>query len=109
MLSTNLALFGILSTASLTLGAASGHTGPSAAGLTERMAAVGAQAKPQEIAYQGCWRRNGQRYCRWYGAPYRGYGYRYYGPTIPEAYPTGSNRWWQEMDREDRGGRGGRR
>jgi hypothetical protein len=108
MRSTRLALFGIFSAASLALGTPAGQAAPSAS-LAKTMAAVGAQAKPETIAYRRCWLRNGQRYCRWYESPYRGYGYRYYGPTIPEAYPTGSSRWWQEMDREDRGGRGGRR
>src|SRR5262245_9795564 len=56
-----------------------------------------------------CWWRQGVRYCRGYRtAP--AYGYRgYEGPHYPEAYPTGSARWWQEMDRQDRGGRGSRR
>jgi hypothetical protein len=41
----------------------------------------------------------------------RYYGYRAYRPdrpTRPEDYRTGSSRWWQQMDREDRGGRGAR-
>ena len=108
MRSTKLVLFGLLSTVSLGLGAAGGQAAPSGATLAEAMVAIDAQPKPQEIASRRCWWRNGQRNCRWYGSPYRGYGYRYYGPTIPEAYPTGSRRWWQEMDRYDRGGRGRR-
>jgi hypothetical protein len=49
-----------------------------------------------------CWRRNGRRHCGYgYGPRYRVYGY-------PEAYRTGSGRWWGEMDREGRGGRGRR-
>jgi hypothetical protein len=59
-----------------------------------------------EIASRRCYWLNGVRYCRLYRAP-RTYGYE--GPHYPEAYPTGSQRWWQEMDRQDRGGRGGRR
>jgi hypothetical protein len=50
---------------------------------------------------QRCWWYRGTRHCRWYGYQprYRQYGY-------PENYRTGSRRWWEEMDREDRGGRG---
>jgi hypothetical protein len=32
-----------------------------------------------------------------------GIGYREY--NNPDAYRTGSSHWWQEMDRQDRGGR----
>ena|SRR5262249_52232655 len=48
-----------------------------------------------------CWWRNGVRHC------YHVYGYhsRYREYGFPENYRTGSNRWWREMDREDRGGR----
>jgi hypothetical protein len=37
----------------------------------------------------------------------RHYGYRshYREYNNPDAYATGSNRWWQEMDRLQRGGR----
>jgi hypothetical protein len=63
-----------------------------------------------KIASRRCWWRNGVRRCRWvrtygYRPTYRGRGYD--GPHYPEAYRTGSQRWWQEMDRQDRGGRGG--
>jgi len=60
----------------------------------------------EEIATRRCYWLNGVRYCQLYRSP-RAYGYD--GPHYPEAYPTGSTRWWQEMDRQDRGGRGGRR
>jgi hypothetical protein len=58
----------------------------------------------QSIAYRRCWWRHGVRHCRRYRG--RGYGYRQWRPRDPEAYPTGSSYWWQEMDRQDRGGRG---
>jgi hypothetical protein len=48
-----------------------------------------------------CWWHRGVRHCR-----YRGSGAYGYSPNLPEAYRTGSGRWWQEMDRQDRGGRG---
>ena len=112
---TQLALIGICG-ASLGLSPLGAQAAPAASGMTQTMAAVGAQSKPQDVAYRRCWWQNGHRHCRWYDAPYRGYGYYpypsngyYYGPTLPEAYPVGSSRWWQEMDREDRGGRGSRR
>jgi hypothetical protein len=65
---------------------------------------LSAQAEPgsEELASRRCYWLNGVRYCRFYRSP-PGYGYN--GPHFPEAYPTGS----QEMDRKDRGGRGGRR
>jgi hypothetical protein len=50
----------------------------------------------------------------------RYYGYRRYNPGYndpdahrtpqynnPDAYPIGSSRWWEEMDRQGRGGNGG--
>lgn len=59
----------------------------------------------EAVAWRRCWVRHGVRHCRWTdGSRSRGYyGYR---PHYPEAYRTGSSRWWQEMDRQDRGGRG---
>jgi hypothetical protein len=111
---TRLALIGICGATSLGLSPLGAHAAP-APGMTQTMAAVGTQSKPQDVAYRRCWWRYGQRHCDWYGAPYRGYGYYpsrgyrgYYGPNLPEAYPLGSSRWWEEMDREDRGGRGRR-
>ena len=57
----------------------------------------------EAVRYRRCVRIDGERVCRWYRSPrVREYGY-------PENYRTGSSNWWQEMDREDRGGRGGRR
>ena len=55
-----------------------------------------------EKAAATCWWSNGRRHCAYgYGPRYREYGY-------PNNYRTGSRRWWSEMDREDRGGRGRR-
>ena len=64
------------------------------------------QSDVEAVAYRRCWWRHGVRHCRHYGGAR---AYRYSGPHLPEAYRTGSTRWWQEMDRQDRGGRGGRR
>ena len=68
------------------------------------LANAGEQQSAVEKAAYGCWWRNGVRHCR------RGYGYRPHSREygFPENYRTGSNRWWQEMDRTDRGGRGNR-
>jgi hypothetical protein len=63
------------------------------------------QSNLDPVAYRNCWWRHGIRHCRYYRG-WRSYGYT--GPHLPEAYPTGSTRWWQEMDRQDRGGRGRR-
>jgi hypothetical protein len=108
---TKLALIGACGVASLGLCSVAAEAAPAASNLMPTMAAaVGAQSAAQEVAYRRCWWRYGQRHCRWSGPGpgYRGYGYRYYGPLYPEAYRPGSSRWWQEMDREDRGGRGRR-
>jgi hypothetical protein len=113
---TQLALIAVCGATSLGLSPLGGQAAPAASGTSQIMAAAGVQSKPQDVAYRRCWWRHGHRHCRWYDAPYRSEGYipyrgegYYYGPTLPEAYPVGSSRWWQEMDREDRGGRGSRR
>jgi hypothetical protein len=38
---------------------------------------------------------------------HRDYGYRthYRERNVPEVYQTGSSHWWEEMDRQGRGGR----
>lgn len=54
-----------------------------------------------------CRRSGGAQRCR--DATHRyGYRSRYRELNNPDAYRTGSSHWWQEMDRLDRGGRGGR-
>jgi hypothetical protein len=62
----------------------------------------------ENVQYR-CWWRNGYRVCDWYGP--RVYDWYYedpvYGwrvPSRPEDYRTGSGAWWEEMDRENRGG-----
>ena len=52
-----------------------------------------------------CWLQNGVRYC---DRSSKATGSDYRVRNIPEAYPTGSQYWWEEMDRQNRGGRGGR-
>jgi len=106
MHSSKLALIGFCGAASLGLGSLAVEAAPLAATDRQAMAAVAGDVQAQPIAYRRCWWQGGSRHCRSYGSPYRGYGYRYYGPLYPEAYRTGTRRWWQEMDRDDRGGRG---
>jgi hypothetical protein len=76
------------------------HAAPVGTAAAELSAFKGAGVEP---AARRCWWRHGVRHCQRYGV------YGYSGPHYPEAYRTGSARWWQEMDRQDRGGRGGRR
>jgi hypothetical protein len=57
---------------------------------------------------QRCWWSHGLRHCRGVGPRYYGYRGNYREYNNPNAYRTGSSRWWQEMDRLDRGGRGRR-
>ena len=57
----------------------------------------------EQVAFRVCSTRRGVRRCH-YG---RGvYGYRGYIPSDPRAYRSGSLRWWNSMDRLDRGGAG---
>jgi hypothetical protein len=62
----------------------------------------------ENVAYR-CWWQEGHRVCGWYRP--RVYDWYYddeaYGwyPRRPEDYPIGSKRWWEEMDRDSRGGR----
>jgi hypothetical protein len=91
---------GCLAAALMTIGPTA-HAAP--LGTAERgLAAQNAVPLAEPVARR-CWWRNGVRHCQRYGV------YGYSGPHYPEAYRTGSSRWWQEMDREGRGGRGGRR
>jgi hypothetical protein len=61
---------------------------------------AGVEASHAEQVAARCWRRHGKRVCA-YG--YRATRQRVYG--IPERYRAGSKRWWEEMDRTERGGR----
>jgi hypothetical protein len=58
-----------------------------------------------------CWWEDGRRYCTRVGRRTL-YRDRYVefniGTRRPEELRTGSSEWWQAMDFEDRGGRGGR-
>ena len=74
-------------------------TGAGAAPLGDVQLTGGSAGQIEKIA-QHCWYHRGTRHCRWYGYQPR---YREYGN--PQSSRTGSRRWWDEMDREDRGGR----
>ena len=56
-------------------------------------------ASTVEKTASNCWWRNGVRHCR------GGSAVRYYERGFPQRFRTGSRRWWDEMDREGRGGR----
>jgi hypothetical protein len=60
-----------------------------------------------EAAFRHCRRHNGRRHCTWHGGP-RAYGYHggYYEHD-PDQLPYGSQRWWDEMLRENRAGNPG--
>ncbi|MGE3064897.1 MAG: hypothetical protein AB7K67_04885 [Hyphomicrobiaceae bacterium] len=100
---------GAVTAVAMTAGALSANAAP-AGGLTGIKPATPAA---QPVAYRACWWEYGVRHCEWRGGPryYNGYGYGYRsegGPRDPDAYRTGSSRWWREMDREDRGGNNSR-
>ena len=61
----------------------------------------------QKVDYRRCSWRGGERRCVWVRSGPRVYGY-YHGHPGPEAFRTGSTRWWREMDYEGRGGFGRR-
>jgi hypothetical protein len=59
-----------------------------------------------------CWREHGRRHCRSYGGPatysYRSGGSDYYEHDS-NSLPYGSQRWWDQMLRENRLNPGGGR
>jgi hypothetical protein len=59
----------------------------------------------QQAAYRHCWRSHGQRHCRYvrHGSRVYGYNSRYY-PRDARHLRYGSQRWWDQMEREDRAG-----
>lgn len=89
----------------LAASAAAVKAAPAGAMTGDLKVAAQAASSVDSVAYRRCWRnRNGDRVCRRVSRR-NVYGYQY-SPNVPEAYPVGSARWWQEMDRQDRGGRG---
>jgi hypothetical protein len=58
---------------------------------------VAARSSPQQYEYRGRYLQNHDPDA--YRAP------RTPEYNVPDAYPTGSSRWWEEMDRQNRGGR----
>jgi hypothetical protein len=94
--------------AGLWLGAAStaASAAPAGTAFAGLEAAAKGHAMAEKAAFRRCWWRKGVRHCRWYeGSRRRPRGG--YSVHDPDAYPIGSSRWWQEMDRENRGGRRG--
>jgi hypothetical protein len=86
-------------------GLAMGLVGMTTAGFAAPLNAGPMSATPLSIEKVAarCWWRNGRRHCSYGYRSYRRSQYREYG--FPENYRSGSTRWWQEMDRQERGGR----
>jgi len=92
----------------LATGIAAAHAAPLVRAASEVRAPTG-QFSPLQAAYRHCWTHNGRRHCTSH-SPRRAYGpgsYSAYYEHIPEKLPYGSQRWWDEMVRENRGGNGG--
>jgi hypothetical protein len=85
-----------------------------AASITSSTRLVAAIAKPtlvDTVASRHCRRHNGTRHCTWYGAPrarYRNGDSEYYEHDS-NSLPFGSQRWWDQMLRENRLNPGGGR
>jgi hypothetical protein len=94
----------------LAMGIAAAHAVPFVRAANDVRASTG-QFPPLQAAYRHCWAHNGRRHCTAH-SPRRAYGpskesYSAYYEHIPEKLPFGSQRWWDEMVRENRGGNGG--
>jgi hypothetical protein len=87
------------------------------AGFSESVRIVTASTLEQVAAYRICTAQGRVRRCSWvdiygpgvygYRAPYVQYGYGPagdYNPRDPSDYRPGTLRWWDSMDRLDRGG-----
>jgi hypothetical protein len=72
--------------------------------------AVDQETSAETIAYRRCWWRNGRRHCRWYEErPRRAYrrdNSDYYEHDANKL-PHGTQRWWDQMLRENRAGNPG--
>ncbi len=89
----------------VTAGAAAGLFSASYASAAPAIVAVPTAATAVTAVAEHCWYSRGVRHCRRFGPRY-GYRARYREYNNPDAYRTGSSHWWEEMDRQDRGGRG---
>jgi hypothetical protein len=69
---------------------------PSVQGLSSTV--IAARSGPRQYDYRGRYHQNYNPDA--YRTPPRTPEY-----NVPDAYPTGSSRWWEEMDRQNRGGR----
>jgi len=91
-------------------------TGAQAAPLARTFEPASAAASPLiEAAYRQCWTQHGKRHCTLhYGPQVYGYSNRYggggdYYEHDSNALPFGSQRWWDQMLRENRLNPGGGR
>jgi hypothetical protein len=81
---------------------------------TESIAGIGAvsslpalataSALVDRIDYRRCWRRNGERHCRWVTTNNEkdNNSVPAYGAGSPESYRVGTAEWWRAMEREGR-------
>ena len=55
------------------------------------------------IDYRRCWRRNGERHCRWIATNEKdNNSVPAYGAGSPESYRVGTAEWWRAMERDGR-------
>jgi hypothetical protein len=87
--------------------------GAQAAPLTRAagdQAAAGVSSGVTTVASRRCWRHHGKQHCSGYGVQHRVYRYsgesKYYEHDSNHL-PFGSQRWWEQMQRENRFGGGG--
>jgi len=88
-----------MAASAVAFGVGSLTAGAEAAPIGNLLATGGGTGQVEKVA-QHCWWHRGTRHCRYYG-----YQSRYRERGYPQDYRTGSRRWWDEMDREGRGGR----
>ena len=81
---------------------------------TEPMAGAGAMSNlsalpsasslVDRIDYRRCWRRNGERHCRWFTTNNEKDNNLVpaYGAGSPESYRVGTAEWWRAMERDGR-------
>jgi hypothetical protein len=97
----------------LVIPAAPGRAGPIGNSAIAFMATGAESSLVERVDTRRCWQRNGERHCNWYEGS-RAYRDRNGGGNYYEHdsnnLPVGSQRWWDQMLRENRlnpgGGRG---
>jgi hypothetical protein len=87
-----------------------GHAAPMPRASSEVASAAGKFSLVEKTAGRYCWRHNGRRHCTWQSGR-RVYGNRdsssSYYEHDPDKLAFGSQRWWEEMLRQNRAGNSG--